>query len=412
MKIEEFVTKRANIIIIITIVIAALCIYPITQTTINPDLESYLPVTMSSRVNSDSIAQIFGEDEPLMVIFETNDVLNPKTLERIELITSEFESSDAFSRVYSLANAKSIKGEDGYLLVDPVIIDMPETAEDIEVLRGEIVENDLVYKLLVSEDFRYTMILLKSNKTMEDAELMAFIDETLEQYQGSERSTVFAMPYLRLEVNDKIASDLFLLLPLGLLIMFLFLLISFREFRGVLLPFSIVIISILFSFALIPTMGWELSIIGVLIPIMMIAIANNYGVHFIIKYHEFNTLQHEKPVKDIVKQTVAYLKRPVILTGLTTIVGILGLTTHILLPARQMGVITALSIGLALTLSLFFIPAVLSKLKKSKAHYGFKPNSSSFMIKILDAIGRFIVKHSKLTVVLFAIVLLVSAGGL
>ena len=70
--------------------------------------------------------------------------------------------------------------------------------------------------------------------------------------------------------------------------MFVFLWISFKEKRGVLLPFSVVVFSILIAMALIPLFGWELSIIGVLIPIMMIAIANNYGVYFITKYQELN----------------------------------------------------------------------------------------------------------------------------
>jgi uncharacterized protein len=412
MKFEEFVIRKSPVIIIFAVVIALLSIFPITQTRINPDLESYLPASMKSRVHSDSIAEIFGEDEPVIIIFETDDVLNPSTLERIQLLTSEFESSDAFSRVYSLANAKNIRGEDGYMLVDPVFMDIPANEEETEQLRSDIRNNDLVYKLIVSEDFRYTMILLRSNKTMEDPELMSFIHEKLEQYPGEEKCLINAMPYLRLEVNDKILRDLLVLLPLGLLIMFVFLLLSFREFRSVLLPFSIVVISILFSFALIPVFGWELSIIGVLIPIMMIAIANNYGVHFIVKYHELNSLQQDKPMKDIVRETIVYLKTPVLLTGLTTIVGLLGLVSHVLLPARQMGVISALSIGLALILSLTFIPAVMRYMKKSKVHNGFKTDASTLLIKILQSTGQFIVKHSKLTVVLFVFFLLVSATGL
>lgn len=412
MRFEEFVIRRSKVIIILTAVITLISLFPVTQSKINPDLESYLPPSMNSRIHSDSIAEIFGEDEPVMIIFETDDVLNPSTLERIKLLTEEFERSDAFSRVYSLANAKNIRGEDGYMLVDPVITKIPATDEETEQLRNEIRNNDLVYRLIISDDFRYTIILLRSVKTMEDAELMHYINEKLAEYPGAEKHTINAMPYLRLEVNDKIARDLLVLLPLGLLIMFGFLLLSFRELRSVLLPFSIVVISILVSFALIPLFGWELSIIGVLIPIMMIAVANNYGVHFIVKYHELNALQQNTPVADIVRQSVVYLKTPVILTGLTTIVGILGLVSHILLPARQMGIISALSIGLALILSLTFIPAIMRSMKKSKVYNGFRTDTSSLLIRILQNAGKFIVKNSKLTVLLFIAFLAVSATGL
>ena len=47
-------------------------------------------------------------------------------------------------------------------------------------------------------------------------------------------------------------------------------------------------------------------------------------------------------------------------------VGIIGLVAHLLIPAKQMGVVVTIGIGLALVLSLNLIPAWMSLMKKGK----------------------------------------------
>ena len=53
---------------------------------------------------------------------------------------------------------------------------------------------------------------------------------------------------------------------IALVIMLAMLYIFFREIRGVLLPFTVVILSILFAMGLIPLLGWQMSIITLLLP--------------------------------------------------------------------------------------------------------------------------------------------------
>ncbi len=409
---RTFLTNRPKLIIAFTAIIILACIYPITQITINPDLESYLPESMASRANTIKIEEIFGESEPVIIIFGTDDILNAKTLGRIENLSRDFNRMSEFDRVYSLFDAKNIQGDDGFLKVDPLISRIPDNPERKERLRNEIKENELAYGLIVSEDFRYALMMIASNKTMEDTELMDRIFSKLDEYPGDEQIYINAQPYMRSVVNDRIGRDLMILLPLGILVMIVFLLLSFREKRGVLLPISIVIISIFISMALLAMFGWELSLLGILIPIMMIAIANNYGIHVVSRYQELNSVNPGMSVKEITVQTISYLKKPVILTGLTTIVGILGLATHILIPARQMGVITSISVAIALLLSLTFIPSVLLLLKKGKKIDSLGKKTRGFIPGLLKITGESVAKHPKSIILIFSIFLLIAASGL
>ena len=392
---KTFILKYRKVIIALTVILAALAVIPLFSLKINPDLESYLPDNIESRINNNKIGELFGTKEPIVVILSADDIINPQTLERIDNLTAGFIELGNLSPVQSLSTAKNISGEDGMMIVDPVIQSYPRTAEECELLRESIKKNDLAYKLLVSEDFKNTMILLNSDMSVKDAELMNQIDSIINLYPGKEEIFINGQPFLRDEANEKISKDIMILLPLGLLIMLLFFWFSFREFKGMILPFSVVLISIAISMSLIPLLGWELSIIGVLIPIMMIAIANNYGVHFVARYQELNAVDPNTSMEEIVEEALSYLTKPVVICGLTTIVGVLGLTVHILLPASQMGVVSAIGIAVALLLSLTFIPALLSYLKKGRIHFHPNGESKSIIAKMLNSLGNILGRYPK-----------------
>jgi uncharacterized protein len=412
MKKGNFIIRYRWVIIILTFLIVSASIIPLTRVTINSDLETYLPSSITPKVNTDKIAKIFGDHEMMVLTFESDDVLNPSTLERIRNLSREFNRISAFDNVMSVFDAKSITGDEGYMLVEPVVKEIPQSQREREALRNEIRKNDLAYKLIVSEDFRYTLIILSVNNSIDDASLMKVINQKLKEYPGREKVSINGEPFMRDEANHKVGRDVMVLLPIGLAIMFFFLWFSFKEKRGVLLPFSVVVFSILIAMALIPLFGWELSIIGVLIPIMMIAIANNYGVYFITKYQELNATQPDITMGQIAVESYNYLKNPVLFCGLTTIAGVMGLVAHILLPASQMGIVSGIAIGFALLLSLFYIPAVMSLLKKGRIQKSFTGTSNGPVDKLIHTVAIFATRHSRKVVYAFAALLLLSASGL
>ncbi|MDD5186510.1 MAG: MMPL family transporter, partial [Paludibacter sp.] len=257
MKKSLFIIRYRWWIIIATVLSVLVCIIPLTQIRINPDLETYMPDSMPSKQNNKLISDVFGKEEPILILLESKDVLNPGTLTRIENISQEFSRISEFSRVFSLFQTKNIRSEEGNMVVDPVIKSIPVTITEREKLRSAIKTNDLAYKLVVSDDFHYALIMLSSNKSKTDVALMKDIHQTLKKFSGPEKVYMTGQPYLRDEANKKISRDLMLLLPIGLILMFIFLWVSFRELSSVLLPFSVVVFSIVFCMALIPLFGWQ-----------------------------------------------------------------------------------------------------------------------------------------------------------
>jgi Predicted exporters of the RND superfamily len=61
---------------------------------------------------------------------------------------------------------------------------------------------------------------------------------------------------------------------------------------------------------------------------MLIAIANNYGIHIISHYYEYTKLDQNLSRIEILKRTMKRLGMPIFLAGVTTVISFMSLITH------------------------------------------------------------------------------------
>lgn len=367
----------------------------IPRSEIESDMKAMLPPDIESRIKTDRIDELFGGTEMLIVIIKAEDVLNPETLKRTEDISQQMNRIRGVDKVLSLFELKNIKGENGAMIVEPAVKRIPKTDEQREALRKEIIENDIVYGSVVSKDFTLTAVIALLKADVSDDFVVKEVRQLIEQNPGEEEVVIGGLPFTRFQVTRSIRGDLRRLLPLGLLIMLIFLFVCFKQLRGVVLPFAVVIMSILFSMGLIPLLGWKIHVISVLLPIILIAIANDYGIHLIAKYQELNYEENPYSEKELAMDIFSHLTKPVLLTGLTTMAGMLCLLGHIVIPARQISVLAASGILFALAASLLFIPAVVSMLPKAKPVIHSGNSKRPLLERILRLFGKIVTSKPK-----------------
>lgn len=412
MKNDIYIIRKRRWFIVIPMVITLLMLIPLRSARINADLMKYLPDDIPSKIKIDQLEQVFGKFDPVVLLIGSDDVLSDETLNRCEHLSQAFAQTGAFKTVISLFSTKYIRGEGGMMLVDPVIKQLPQSESEREILRREIKDNPLAYRLLVSDDFKYTLMLLNPEGSLPDKKLFELIHNQLAEFSGNETVFLSGLPVLRYEIQRTAIRDLAILMPIGLLVMMFFLYFSFRERKAVLLPFSVVVMSIVVAMGLMPLLGYDLSLIAVLVPILMIAIANNYGVHLLARYQELNAQNPRWGMKRIVNESVRKLYLPIILTGLTTIVGVLGMVTQVMLPAKQMGWVSAVGILFALVVSLLFIPAVMSGVKKGDLLKTMKTRQNGRLDTLLHSTGRFCTRRPWWVIMIFTGLIVISGAGL
>lgn len=380
---------------------------------IESDMKTMLPESMESRINTEKIDETFGGTDMLMVIIKTDDVLNPRALSRTQSISKQMKRIKGVDKVLSLFELKNIRGEGGAMIVEPAVRRIPKTDLQREKLRKEIMANDMVYGSVVSRDFSLTAVIALLKTEVSDNDIISRINKLVEDNPGKEEVLIGGLPNWRFHVAKSIQKDLQRFLPLGVFIMLVFLFICFRQLRGVLLPFLVVIMSILVSMGMIPLLGWKIHVITVILPVMLIAIANDYGIHMIARYQEYNVEGNSYTEKDLAKKIFQSLSRPVLLTGLTTIAGMLCLLGHIIVAARQLSILSASGIAFALAASLFFITSLVSLLPKAKPVIRGKQEGKKrpLLERLLRLFGRIVSRKPRLIIIVaFVLAVIISVG--
>ena len=164
---EKKILKNRWWIIILSVVVTLACSSLLLKIQVDPDLKHYFPKTMTSMVNTDRIEEVFGNQDMVMIIFRTKDILETSTLERIKAVEKEIGRVSGIRRTSSVFGSNRIHGEQGVMYVDPTIDRIPQDEAQKEALRKVIMENEMVYRVMVSDDFTSTALILTDISIME-----------------------------------------------------------------------------------------------------------------------------------------------------------------------------------------------------------------------------------------------------
>ena len=371
------VIKLRYPIVVGTLAVVAFFASQLPKAQIEPSIKKQLPADMQARLDLAAIENLFGGTDMIMVTLEADDVLAPETLGRIKKLSRRLERAQGVDRVLSLFTLKEITATDGLMVVDPAVKRIPRTDASREALRKRLSANEIVMGNVVSPDFKAAAIIVMLRGSASDEAAVADVQKLIEEIPGPELVGLAGMPYVRINVSKDIRGDMMKFLPAGVLAVLIFLAVSFRQIRGALLPFTVVVMAVIVGMGLIPLVGWKIQMVTVLLPVILLAVANDYGIHVVARYQEDNIPGSDLSARDLARAGVRALGLPVVATGLTTIAGLLCLMSHIIVPAKELGILASVSVAFALIASLTFVPAVLAILPKSRPVAAAVPGSQT-----------------------------------
>ena len=372
-RIADLVVRRPWWFIVTFVVIALVLASQIPRATVDPEIKNQLPADMPTRVNLDRIEELFGGTEIVILAVGARpgvDVLQAETLKRIKGMSRAMERMKGVEKVVSLFTLKDIRAEDGAMIVDPAVRRIPKTENAREALRARLKDNELVYGSVVSKDWSHAAIIGLLSFDAEDAEAIEALRAIVREHPGEEVTEIAGMPMVRAELAKDIPGDMRKFMPAGLLIMLVFLFVAFRQLRGVLLPFVVTVMAVAVSMGLIPLLGWKIAMLTVILPVILLAVANDYGIHMFARYQEMNHGGSQMTKRELARDGIVHLAKPVMATAITTVAGLMCLLSHVIIPAEQMGWLASVGVLYALAASLLFIPALLAVLPRAKPVLG------------------------------------------
>lgn len=378
----------------------------------DPELRNYIPGTMASRIETDKIESEFGVQDMVVIIYSDSTILTEENLKAIRAADRGISKLTGVTSRISPFTVRTISSSEGMMTVDPLIRRIPSEPEDFAALRDEILENQFARDIVISSDMTAASITATIKSAENESVTINKIDSITAANSGTAHIYKGGMPYIRHHLMKDVRWNAVFLVPLALMIMLAVLKLTLGEWKNVFMPFSVVVLSTAFCMGLIPLLGWKLSIITILVPIILIAVANNYGIYLVARHQELSNNREGKSKTEIIRELLGSLNKPILFSGLTTIAGILGLLAHSIIPARQVGALAAAGVSMALLMSLIMIPAFIYIRKNGTRSTVLADRNTGAFDSFLPRLSGTIIKHPGRIIAGFALITALFASGI
>jgi predicted RND superfamily exporter protein len=155
--------------------------------------------------------------------------------------------------------------------------------------------------------------------------------------------------------------ELLLFMSVSFVLVTFFLWLTFRNFWGVLVPLSVVVLSIIWTIGIMAATGKSIDIMIILMPCILFVVGMSDVIHISSQFYEkieagFNKL-------DAITIALKEVGFATFLTCISTAVAFLTLNTTSIQPIRDFGTYTAIGVVIAYVFSMTLLPFILLRVK-------------------------------------------------
>jgi len=412
-KIYTFILKIKWVVILLVLAITVFLAIQIPNIRINSDVISSLPDNDPDAVLLKKIGAQFGGNKIGMIILECDNVFTLDVLQHVRQVTDSVKEIEGISSVNSLTNIMDIKqGKDG-MEVGKLLDEnnLPDTPEELSLLKERVLSKEMYKGAIVSEDGTATTILFSLYDDADIQKLANTVKVKTESLNLPEKIYYAGSPMMITSIAHLISSDLTRLLPIAFLLIAFVLFVGFRTIKGVVLPLLTATIAIIWVIGIMALSGSQMTMVSNNIPIVLLAVGTAYAIHVLNRIDQVKSDKNKAIITALVSVFI-----PVILAALTTITGFISfIFGSYLTMIRDFGMYTALGTFIAVLLSLFFIPAVISAFSwnsKSVIEQEGKPSKEYFSKYFVVPLQKLLIDHTKRILVVWILLTIVSIGGI
>lgn len=399
------ILKHRRLIVVLILAVTLAALFPLRHLKFRNTVTEWLPRDDAVMNLFLETGHTFGMNQIVFIVLKAKD---GETFSREILygMKNAMEELDLRAEVFltsSIINAPDIRGEDDSLIVADFLADIPDDPAVLETKKQEAAADGNFADTFISRDGRWLSMAVFIRSGEDSTEAFAGVVRPIvekhlgalaELYYSGEPSTTYYMEtYIRKDIRH--------LVPLVVLLVLLTLFVSFGTRRGVLFPSLTVLFSTAWVFGLMGLFGIPLNMITPALPVLLIALGSAYGIHIV---NALSLTQVGAENRDA--EIAAGFRRiavPVLMAGLTTILGFSSFLTAGLKLIMQFGALAALGILFASVIALTFIPAFYGILPPPKTRARERPGFVSF--RFLETVAAFVIRRKR-------VVWLASAGVL
>ncbi len=366
----------------------------------DPDLDYYLKHRETFASDNDFLLIALGAKQSIFSVdfLKSIDTLH-KSLHKLEDVESVFSPTQAF---------RLIQGPFGPVKVKYIHPNTPERFKEDSLqlqnekhLIGSFFSKELDAVLLMVQHTPY-LSKIRSDKllTSIEAEVNRFSFHKV-YYSGKIHGQFYFI--------KKIQGQMAIFMTTSLLLVILFLFLSFRHVFAIVIPLCIVLISLCWTLSLMQLNGEAIDVIATLLPTILFVVGISDAVHFLTRYADVLKQDNTLSILDALKITIKDVGWATLLTSLTTAMGFASLMSAQILPVKAFGLYTAIGVCLAFMITYVLLPPLIYiyQIKFSTMSLNQKG-----IIEGLDRLFLYVFRHPKLVFLCFGGMLLLSILGI
>lgn len=407
---EWFISTIKNApgrVVMVFSIIVVICGMGMLSLGFDTSIRAYIDPQSQEASLLSKLEERFNRQENIIVLLskETRETFRKEDIEYIDRLASEMWKVPFSRRVDAFTN-QPLPMSNGNEVESTNIIDkyFNDQKIDIEEIQSRVNENYLMAGL-VNRDFNATSVVIRlnpgENLASESSEALTYVEELLKKMEAPEGMQVNLMGTVLVNeaIKEAIINDAIFLVPATTTLIIVALFFVLKVFTGAILTTTILSLANIITIGIFGWLGTEVTPGAGAIPTMITIIAVADAIHLLTTY--YHELSVGKTKADAIENSLRINIKPMFMTSLTTLVGLLCLNVSDSPPYRDMGNMVALGSAVAFLLCVVLLPAILQLLPVPKR---FSENHSNQHFALVGAIGNSIVRNKTRCFVLAIIV--------
>lgn len=396
-RLTAFSINHPKLTILLSLLVTVLFATQIPRVKTDTDPKNMLPATSDVRVGNDRVEKNFALHKDVIVLglVHPRTIFNPATLEKIGRLTDSVSRLPGvvYEDTQSFTTADNVVAEGDNLTVRPLLTDIPQTPQGMEVFRRELLDNPIWVGRLISQDSRTTAIYIPLEPGANAKQIADQLRELAAKEKGEEQFYIAGDPVARDTFGEEMFKQMALFSPLAGLIMLVALFLMFGNLPLVFSILAVAMMSVTWSMGLLIGLGFPVHIMSSMIPVFLMAISTD-SIHIFNEfYFRFNEVNDKKKA---VIDTIDAVGAPVRYTALATALGFAVLAIGGIIPVRVFGLFVAFGTMAIRLMSFTFLPAVMVLQKEEELTRAARRDTLEHGASAwLGQLGRFAIRRRK-----------------
>ena len=366
-----FITPRAGVVAGLLLLLCMLTLPSLLDSRLSNDFRVYFSSDNPELSAYEGFEEDFTSHDSLVLMLvlqdESNSWLDPQFASLLSDVETSMWTIPTVHRVNALTNYQytQVKGDE--LMVSPVLDLVNELGADRSAIEALFEADPQLSKVYLSQDQRVILfqadLYLDKNIPGQARQIYEHTDELRHNWQSQYSNINF---YLlgsvtsNVTLEDAVADDLLLLVPITYIVIIIGLLYFLRSVRATVFTVIIITLSIIFTFSIYSLFKHQLTPVAGFVPTVVLTLAVADCVHYLMTYR-YIMVTEGLSSHAANRQAFAINWLPITITSLTTSLGMLFLNLSDSPPYQDLGNMVAIGVMLAWLFTLLILPLLIHR---------------------------------------------------